>query len=70
MPSRRRDVLYSLALIALMSGLAGTFLLSGARVLTGGGWEYAFQWALIPLLVSTAVLHARRILKLLPESGR
>jgi hypothetical protein len=36
-------------LIASMSFLAGTFLISGLRALTGGGWEYIIQWASNPL---------------------
>jgi hypothetical protein len=61
-PSSRRDLLASVVLVAIMSALAGAFLISGIRVLTGGGWEYALQWVLIPLLVFVVVLHARKIL--------
>ena len=61
-PSSRRDLLASVVLIAIMSALAGVFLISGIQVLTGGGWEYALQWALIPFLVFVVVLHARKIL--------
>jgi membrane protein implicated in regulation of membrane protease activity len=60
--SSRRELLGSIMLIATMSFLAGTFLMSGLRALTGGGWEYIIQWALIPFLVLVAILHARKIL--------
>ena len=61
-PSSRRDLLWSIILIAIMSALAGAFLMSGVRTLTGGGWEYALQWMLIPFLIFVVVLHARKIL--------
>jgi hypothetical protein len=60
--SSRRELLGSIITIASMSFLAGLFFMSGFRALTGGGWEYIIQWALIPFLVLAVVLHARKIL--------
>jgi hypothetical protein len=62
--SRPGALLVSILAIASMSFLAGIFFISGVRVLTGGGWEYAIAWALIPFIVVVAVLHARKILNL------
>ncbi len=62
-PSSRRDILWSIITIVIMSALAGAFLTSGVRTLTGGGWEYTLQWMLIPFLIFVVVLHARKILR-------
>lgn len=61
--SSRRDILFSIITISIMSAVAGGFLISGVHTLTGGGWEYTLQWILIPFLLFVVVLHARKILK-------